>query len=75
MIFWDRREDRLVERILDGLIRSGTRVHLASDILPDFHSKPALYELHPYDRHPNKVAHELIADFVVRQVLQDPRQP
>ncbi len=40
-------------------------LHLISDILPGFIENKAQYELGAYDKHPNAIAHQLIAEYVV----------
>ena len=38
-------------------------------ILPDYPTHPSQYELSPHDRHPNALAYQRIADYVVQQIL------
>jgi hypothetical protein len=73
VLLWD--EDRIDNRgIRDGLRERGIDVRLMSDILPDYEidglNEP--YILHEEDEHPNALADELIADYVVREVLPRP---
>jgi hypothetical protein len=52
----------------------GIRVHLMSEILPNYQVDDLNegYRLHRADPHPNAVANDLIADYVVREILPQP---
>jgi hypothetical protein len=73
VLFWD--EDNLD----NGTVREGLRdrditVHLMSDILPSYEPDDLnrVYRIHERDFHPNALANELIARYVVSQVLPSP---
>jgi hypothetical protein len=71
VIFWDYDDDReVVEAVQRELARQGVAVSAVSTILPNFPTYRARYEISPYDRHPNAMAHEMIADFVAQNLLQ-----
>jgi hypothetical protein len=78
VILWDnmfRQRDflRFLSPILDGFQKRKIRVHLIADIIPDYDgSVPnSLYELHPYDSHPNAFAHRLIAGYVAKNIMRE----
>jgi hypothetical protein len=79
VILWDsmfrRQRDflRFLPAVLDGFRERQIRVHLISDIIPDYDgSAPnALYELHLHDSHPNALTHHLIAEYVVKTILHE----
>jgi hypothetical protein len=73
VLLWD--EDNIDNRaVRDGLRRTGVDVHLMSDILPHYRadSLNEAYRLHRADAHPNALANDLIADYVVREILPRP---
>jgi hypothetical protein len=70
VLWWD--VDNLDnETIREGLRQRGVTVHLMSDILPNYRTDALNldYRLHPRDAHPNALANELIADYLVDEVL------
>jgi hypothetical protein len=74
IIFWDYDDDReVVEAVQRELARQGIAVSAVSTILPNFPTYRAHYEISPYDRHPNAMAHEMIADFVAQSLRQEIR--
>ncbi len=70
VLWWDR-DDIDNRSIIDGLKQSGIDVHLISEILP--HYQPGglntIYHLHERDNHPNALANELIARYLLREIL------
>lgn len=71
ILFWDYDDDQqVVEQIQRELAHRGVQVSAISDILPDFPAARSRYEISPYDRHPNSMAHETIADFVAQSLVQ-----
>lgn len=71
VILWDYDDDaEVAEQIQSRLRQLGVAVHPVSTILPNFPALRASYEISPYDRHPNAMAHEMIADFVAESLLQ-----
>jgi hypothetical protein len=70
VLFWDYDDDAEVgEQVLSQLRAQGVVVHPMSTILPGFPATRALYEISPYDRHPNAQAHAMIADFIARELM------
>jgi hypothetical protein len=73
VLLWD--EDNLDNRtIRQGLRDRDIAVHLMSDILPRYEPDDLnqVYRIHERDSHPNALANELIAQYVVSQVLPSP---
>jgi hypothetical protein len=73
VLLWD--EDNLDNRtIREGLRDRGITVHLMSDILPKYEPDDLnlSYRIHERDPHPNALANELIAQYLVSQVLPPP---
>lgn len=78
VILWDnmfnqRDFPRFLAPVLDGFRERQIRVHLISDIIPDYDGSAAntLYELHLHDSHPNAFTHRLIAAYVARTILHE----
>ena len=77
VILWDNMFTQgnflpLLPQILDGLRSRDIRVHLISQIIPDYESSHpnVKYELHQNDSHPNAYTHRLIAQYIARNILQ-----
>lgn len=56
----------------DGLAAVVPNLHLVDNILPDYQAAPLKYQLHPLDPHPNPLAHDLLARYVVAEILPRP---
>ena len=74
VLFWDgdRINPKLEEinkAVLKGLQDKGISVYLISEILKDYDDNKLKYWISRYDRHPNKIAHQTIADYVVTNIL------
>ena len=70
VIFWDYNPNhRNFKKILEGLKGKGIKLHLISEILPDFNHQQSRYEISPDETHPNALAHETIAQYVVDEIL------
>jgi len=71
VLYWDFKDDLpIVGEVLQQLREHNVTVHPVSTILPNFPADEPRYEISPYDRHPNAMAHEMIADFVAGSLLQ-----
>ena len=72
VLLWD--EDGVDSRsIVEGLEDRGIAVHLMSRILPEYRAdgfNPS-YQLHQHDGHPNAFANELIAQYVMDEILPE----
>ncbi len=64
------QHDNLYGRMIKGLRTHDIPVHLVSDILPGYEGNSAAYEIDPpHERHPNAVAHELLASYVLTSIV------
>ena len=73
VLLWD--EDNADNRaIREGLRQRGITLHLMSDILPNYRADDLNeeYRIHVRDPHPNALANELIARYVIREILGEP---
>jgi hypothetical protein len=73
VLLWD--EDNADNRaIREGLQETGITVHLMSEILPNYRADDLnqQYRLHERDMHPSAFAVELIAQYIVREILGEP---
>jgi hypothetical protein len=76
VLFWDERpsSEETVRRLalaMEGdLDREGISFDVVQSILPDYDRSHAKYELDPVDTHPNAIADEIIARYVVTHVLR-----
>lgn len=74
VLFWDYDDDQqVVDQVQQELAHRGVQVSAISDILPNFPAARARYEISLYDRHPNAMAHDLIADFVAHTIVKTHR--
>ena len=77
LLFWDDDSPQLgeqyapeMEEIIQGLKGKGVTVHLISDILSvDVEKKWLDYKISYLDGHPNAKANELIAEYLVKEVI------
>lgn len=53
-----------------GLKATGWRVHDIVKALPGYASNPVIHSLHRFDLHPNAAAHDLVAKYVVEEILE-----
>ena len=56
--------------IADQLQSHGINIHRVKDILPGYAADASTFRLHRYDGHPNAAAHDLLADYVCREILR-----
>jgi hypothetical protein len=69
VIYWDYvGGDSVHEEVITGFNRDRINLHLISNILPEFQSKSKKYII-KYDGHPNPMAHNIIADYVVKEII------
>jgi hypothetical protein len=74
VLLWD--EDNADNRaIREGLRQRGITLHLMSDILPNYRADDLNeeYRIHVRDAHPNARANELMAQYVVGEILNSRR--
>jgi len=70
VILWNERFEIRNLRLGRALSGEGFRVHRISDILPGYLADRDRYRLGMGDRHPNALAHAMIADYIVGEVLE-----
>jgi hypothetical protein len=71
IIFWDRHpEDETYKKMKSGFEARSIKVHLVSDILPEFPEELAKYEISRFDTHPSPLAHRLIGAYVVEELIE-----
>lgn len=69
VLLWRWRDDvPTYDKMLSRLRQAGIRVLLVSEILPGYLRNPGQYEI-PHDRHPNPRANEILAQYVVQEIL------
>jgi hypothetical protein len=70
VVFWDFSGENPVEsKIIDGLKQKGIPVHLISTILPEYRGHEERFKIHHADGHPNSLAHDLVADYIVKTII------
>jgi len=71
VVFWDFTGDNPVEfKIIEGLKQKGIPIHLISTILPNYRGHEERFKIHPADGHPNPLAHDLLADYIVKAIIK-----
>jgi hypothetical protein len=71
VVFWDFSGHNPVEsKMIEGLKQKGIPIHLISTILPEYRGHEDRFKIHPADGHPNSLAHDLIADHIVKAIIQ-----
>jgi hypothetical protein len=71
VIFWNDKNFKDYKEVLEKLKRKKIRIHLITDILPDFYEKESEYRISKYDRHPTPLANEIIAEYVARKIIKE----
>jgi len=74
VLFWDVdiinwKIEEINKAVLKGLRDKGIRVYLISEILKDYNDNKLKYCISQYDGHPNKIAYQIIAEYVVTKIL------
>jgi len=70
VVFWDFSGESPVEaKIIDGLKQQGIPIHLISTILPEYRGHEERFKIHHADGHPNPLAHDLVADYIVKTII------
>lgn len=71
VILWDfsHQTDPTEVKIIEALKEAGIHLHLLSKIIPDYTSHRERYILHPADGHPNKLTHDLLADYILTTIV------
>lgn len=72
VLLWDNDASPDKETVLRELKAQGIPLHHISAIIPDVDEHPAIYRVaFPYDWHPSAHAYELMAEYVVNEIIQD----
>jgi len=66
-LLWGSKKNKNHKEVLEKLQRKGFRVHPISDILPD--KDISKYRIHKQDRHPNPLAYQIIAEYIVSEAI------
>jgi hypothetical protein len=70
VILWNDRFDPKGKMLEWALEEGQFALHRISDIIPDYLGDKGKYQIHEeHDSHPNALAHERLADYVVREVI------
>lgn len=69
ILIWPEGDERLDSLIVTGLRKVAPDVHLILTILPDYRFNKLHYVLAPSDDHPNAVAHDAVAKYIVEEML------
>jgi len=70
VIIWDSNSPKQSETVWEGLSAIGIRVHRVSNIIPDLYQNQTMYRIAPpYEPHPNLRTYELLADYVVSEII------
>jgi hypothetical protein len=70
VILWNKSPDDVTYlKVRDGFNQRSIKFHLVSDMLPRFSGNKEKYEISTYDRHPNSMAYQLIAKYVVNNII------
>jgi len=70
IIFWNVRGNPLNDkRVLEGLKKEHFKIHLITSILVDFNKDMKQYLMSQYDDHPNQMAYQTMARYVVDKIL------
>ena len=70
VIYWDDKTTKFNNFFIDALKNKGIHIHLISQILPDYLSNKSQYLLSKYDNHPNYIAYQKIAQYVLDKIIQ-----
>ena len=71
VVFWDfSGDDPVASKIIEGLKQKGIPIHLISTILPEYRGHEERFKIHHADGHPNSLAHDLLADYIVRVIIK-----
>jgi len=68
-ILWDDKSDKHLDRIKYYLNFYKINVHLISNIIPDINDNKSKYSISPNDKHPNALANDIIATYIVENLL------
>ena len=70
VLHWEK-EKEYDDLLLDALETIDTTVHSMAEALQNEGGKDSIYRLHRYDGHPNALAHDRMAEYVLAEILGD----
>ena len=70
IILWNDRRDPKSKQLEWALERKRFRMHMVGDILPGYLDNKGTYRISKLDHHPNAMAIEMIADYIVGEVIR-----
>ena len=70
VILWPSENKKLSSKLAKTIQKQDLRVHLITEILPQYEKLRLDYAISPYDAHPNPLAHEMIAEYVNNNILE-----
>ncbi len=70
VLYWEK-EKEYDDILLDALATTGITVHSMAKALQNEGGKDSIYRLHRYDGHPNALAHDRMAEYVLAEILGD----
>jgi hypothetical protein len=70
VIYWDNKAEKFNNILIDGLKSKGVHLHLISQILPDYSINESRYVISEYDKHPNALAHQRIAQYIEARIIR-----
>lgn len=71
VIYWDNKTEKFNDMFIDGLKNKDVRLHLMSRIIPDYSIHESQYVISQYDKHPNPLAHQRIAQYIVDKIITE----
>ena len=73
VLFWDDNRHINNQDILNALREKGIRIHIISNIFKELSAsvKQSGLKISKYDPHPTPLAHEIIAEYVARQIIKE----
>ena len=70
VLYW-QQEKEYTDTFLGALETTGITVHSMAEVLKNEGGKDSIYRVHRYDGHPNALAHDRMAEYVLAEVLGD----
>ncbi len=72
VILWDNTHSKaILNRVVSDLNKFDIKIHFISDIIPDYSKNRKKYVISKYDGHPSPLAHDIIANYVVKTILNE----
>ncbi|MHC4169125.1 MAG: hypothetical protein ACYSWQ_19415 [Planctomycetota bacterium] len=69
VVLWDKQKMWMSREIISGLRSRGIKIHLVSDILPDYFENEVKYHVSEFDHHPNRLANKTMAQYISREII------